>query len=60
MTPSEVAYKLKQIHKRKFRSDEMSEYAKKLGLKTTNGKSGGNLTYIWDESDFEKLNYLIN
>ena len=60
MTPTQVANRLKKIHKRKFRSEELTEYAKRLGLKTSNGKSGGNLTYVWEESDFEKLNYLIN
>jgi len=59
MTPTQVANRLKKIHKRKFRSAELTEYAQKLGLKTTNGKLGGNLCYVWEESDIEKLNYLI-
>jgi len=59
MTPTEVANRLRKIHKRKFRSAKLNEYAQKLGLKTSNGKQGGNMHYVWEESDFEKLNDLI-
>lgn len=59
MTPTQVANRLKKIHKRKFRQDEMNEYAKKLELKMTNNLRGAARHYVWEESDFEKLNYLI-
>jgi len=60
MTPTQVANRLKKIHKRKFRQAEMTEYAVKLGLKTTCNLRGAALHYVWEEEDIEKLNYLIN
>ena len=59
MTPTQVATRLKKIYHRKFRSEELTVYAQKLELKRTNGKSGGNLSYFWNESDIEKLKNLI-
>ena len=60
MTPTEVANRLKKIHHRKFRSEEMSGYARELGLKKTNNQRGAALHYVWEESDIIKVKPLID
>ena len=59
MTPSAIAYRLKKIYRRKFREAEMSEYAVKLNLSTTNNNRGAALHYVWNESNYQELLKII-
>lgn len=59
MTTSQLAVKLKRIHKRKFVASELNEYAKALG-KNLQRTESGNFYYLWEESDIEKIKPLMD
>jgi len=59
MTTSQLARKLKIIHRRKFVASELNQYAIILGKKLVIGLNGNNF-YLWEESDIEKIKPLID
>jgi len=59
LTTSQLAVRLKQIHKRKFVASELNEYAVKLG-KTLLRTESGNFYYLWEKSDIENIKPLID
>jgi len=59
MKTSLLCAELKRIYGRKFRADELNNYAKQLGMKTYNNASGAAVHYKWSPEDIERVKMLI-